>query len=85
MDLAYASIAELARHIAARNLSPIDLLDTLLSRIDRYQILNAFITVTREASWDQAEKAAVEITNGQYRGSLHGIPVSLSMLNRHGS
>jgi aspartyl-tRNA(Asn)/glutamyl-tRNA(Gln) amidotransferase subunit A len=39
--------------------------------------LNAFITVCREQALAEAKKADEEIARGQYRGPLHGVPVSI--------
>ena len=48
-DPAFASAAELARLIAARALSPVELVEMVLARIGRAQpALNAFVTVTAE-------------------------------------
>jgi len=79
-DLAYASIAELGARLRARTLSPVELVEDLLSRIERRAELGAFITVTAEAALAQAAEAAEEIAAGRYRGPLHGIPVSLKDL-----
>jgi aspartyl-tRNA(Asn)/glutamyl-tRNA(Gln) amidotransferase subunit A len=79
-DLGYASLAELAAQIRTRALSPVTLLDEVLARIERWGILNAFITVTAGVARAQAEEAEREIAGGRYRGPLHGIPVSLKDL-----
>jgi Asp-tRNA(Asn)/Glu-tRNA(Gln) amidotransferase A subunit family amidase len=50
-DLAFTSAAELARLIAGRAVSPVELVDGVLDRIARSQpVLNAFITVCAEAA-----------------------------------
>jgi len=79
-DLAYASVAELAVRIRSRTLSPVDLVDAVLDRIDRAKGLNAFITVTADRARARAADAVREIAAGRYRGPLHGIPVSLKDL-----
>jgi aspartyl-tRNA(Asn)/glutamyl-tRNA(Gln) amidotransferase subunit A len=79
-DLAYASIAELAPAIRTRAVSPVELVEALLARIERFGVLNAFITVTAEVALAQAREAERAIGRGEYRGSLHGIPVSLKDL-----
>jgi len=79
-ELAYATAAELAPQIRARALSPVALVESLLARIERCRVLNAFITVTADVALAQAREAEREIAGGQYRGPLHGIPVSLKDL-----
>jgi aspartyl-tRNA(Asn)/glutamyl-tRNA(Gln) amidotransferase subunit A len=66
--------------LESRDLSPVALTDALLARIEQWRPLNAFLTVTADAARAQAEQAAREITAGQYRGPLHGIPLSLKDL-----
>ena len=77
-ELCYMGIAEAARHIAARRLSPLEYTDALLQRIAALDPqLDAFITVTAERARLQARQAEAEITAGRYRGPLHGIPFAL--------
>ncbi len=66
------TLAEAARLIEARELSPMELVDHTLERID--PAINAFITVTAEHARAQAREAQREIAKGRYRGPLHGIP-----------
>lgn len=78
--LACASITELAPRIRSGELSPVDLVEAALARIERFRPLNAFITVTSDLARSQAAVSAREITAGRYRGPLHGIPISLKDL-----
>lgn len=72
------TIAEAAREIAARRLSPVELVEALLRRTEAFDPqLNAFITVTADRALDQARKAEAEIAAGDYRGPMHGIPFGL--------
>jgi aspartyl-tRNA(Asn)/glutamyl-tRNA(Gln) amidotransferase subunit A len=67
--------------IRRRKISPVELLDFCLDRIERFgPALNAFITVTGESARRQARRAEREIARGAYRGPLHGIPISLKDL-----
>jgi aspartyl-tRNA(Asn)/glutamyl-tRNA(Gln) amidotransferase subunit A len=76
-NLAYATISTLAPRIAAREISPIELTEAALARIETLdQSLNSFITVTAEQALDTAGKAEQAIAAGDYRGPLHGIPVA---------
>ena len=77
-DLAWLSIADAARLIEGRKLSPVELTDALLARIDQLDpTWHAFIRVVHERARTQAKVAEAEISGGQYRGALHGIPVGL--------
>jgi aspartyl-tRNA(Asn)/glutamyl-tRNA(Gln) amidotransferase subunit A len=74
----YDSIGELSRRIRERTLSPVELVDVCLRRIETLNpTLNAFITVTAEDARDQAKAAQAEINAGQWRGPLHGVPVAV--------
>jgi aspartyl-tRNA(Asn)/glutamyl-tRNA(Gln) amidotransferase subunit A len=61
-----------------RKISPVELLDEILARIDRLNPeLNAFITVAAESARADARRAEREIARGRHRGPLHGIPLPL--------
>lgn len=77
-DLHFLGIAEAARLIKAKKLSPVELADALLARINRHDPqFNAYITVTADLARAQAKAAEEEIARGDYRGPLHGIPFAL--------
>jgi len=83
-DLAFASIEEIARLFRKRKLSPVELTELILARIDQLNPkLNAYITVTADLALTQAQKAEAEILaprggkGYRDRGPLHGIPISL--------
>jgi aspartyl-tRNA(Asn)/glutamyl-tRNA(Gln) amidotransferase subunit A len=77
-DLHDLSIAELSRLIAARQLSPVDLVEALIRRVEQYDgQLHAFITRTFDLAREQARQAEAEIAAGRARGPLHGIPFAL--------
>ncbi len=77
-DLCFLSIAEAARRIRARTLSPVELTDAYLARIAAVDAqLNAFITVSAGLAREQACTAESEIVKGRYRGPLHGIAFGL--------
>jgi aspartyl-tRNA(Asn)/glutamyl-tRNA(Gln) amidotransferase subunit A len=76
--LAYLSIEQASRLLRRREISPVDLVEAALARIDRASSrLNVFLTVLAEDARRQARKAEGEIRRGRARGPLHGIPVSL--------
>lgn len=79
MNAATAAVAlgaaEQARLIAARELSPVELVRACLERIERYDgVLRAYITVRADEALDEARAAERDIMAGRYRGPLHGLP-----------
>jgi len=72
------TIAETSDLIRARRLSPLELVDALIGRVEQYDAqIRAFITPTFELARRQAREAEAEIAGGRYRGALHGIPFGL--------
>src|SRR6201998_3920275 len=77
-ELHWLTIADAARLIESRRLSPLELTDALLARIDALDPqLNAFLLPTPEKARGQAKAAEREIMASRYRGPLHGIPFGL--------
>src|SRR5688572_10971332 len=80
-DLHFMGIAEAAALIQARKLSPVELTQAYLRRIEALdEQINAFITLTDEFALEQAKQAEKEIAAGHYRGPMHGIPFGLKDL-----
>ncbi|MBV8334736.1 MAG: amidase, partial [Alphaproteobacteria bacterium] len=80
-DLAFTSAAELARMIARRGVSPVELVDLVLDRVERSQpVLNAFITVAAEPARAAARAAEAAVMRGEALGSLNGVPFSVKDL-----
>ena len=78
MNLNSATIVDAGREIAGGRLSPVELVESTLRRIDRLNpTLKAFLTVSGEHAMERAKQAESEIASGRYRGPLHGIPYSL--------
>src|SRR6202166_127831 len=74
----FLTIAEAARLIEQRELSPVELVDSRLARIARLDgKLNSFIRVLGDEARRDARAAEAEIAAGRYRGPLHGIPIGL--------
>jgi Asp-tRNA(Asn)/Glu-tRNA(Gln) amidotransferase A subunit family amidase len=72
---AFSTIRDLSAGIKAKKISPVELTEMFLKRIERCDPqLNAFITVTPELARAQARQAETEIHSGHYRGPLHGVP-----------
>ncbi|HEY4820832.1 MAG TPA: amidase, partial [Xanthobacteraceae bacterium] len=77
-ELHWLGAAEAASAIAARELSPVELMKSLLDRIDALDPkLNAFIRLDGEAAMEAAKAAEAEATAGRLRGPLHGVPVGI--------
>src|SRR5215469_3565408 len=77
-DLHDLTIAELGSLIAARKLSPVELVEAQIQRIEQYdRQTHAFITRTFDLARRQAKQAEAEIAAGRPRGPLHGIPFGL--------
>ncbi len=74
------SIAEVAPLLRSRALSPVELTRACLDRIEARPELNAFITVMRASALAEAAAAERAIASGQYRGPLHGVPISVKDL-----
>jgi aspartyl-tRNA(Asn)/glutamyl-tRNA(Gln) amidotransferase subunit A len=74
----YLTVAEAARLIETRALSPVELTESRLARIERLDgRLNSFIRLMAEQAQAAAHAAETEIMAGHYRGPLHGIPIGL--------
>lgn len=77
-DVLELYLTDLSRLIAARELSSSEVVSAALTRLERLEVkLNAFITVLREQALAEAKKADEEIARGNYRGALHGVPVTI--------
>lgn len=80
-DILLASLGDVAERIRRRALSPVELTEAVLARIERLDpTLHAFVTVTPERARAAAREAESAVANGRWRGPLHGIPVSVKDL-----
>src|SRR5690606_5355931 len=76
--LHHLTVAEAAPLIESGELSPIDLTEAFLERIEAVNPkLDAYVLVTPERARADARRAADELAAGRSRGPLHGIPVGL--------
>ena len=72
------TIQNLAKLIKTQKVSPVELVDACLKRIeDLNPRLNAFITILEDQAREQARSAEAQIKAGKWRGPLHGIPVGI--------
>lgn len=77
-DLAHLSLIEASARIRSRSVTPVQLVEACLARIQIYNPkLNAFITVMRDSALAQARTLEAEQRAGKLRGPLHGIPIAL--------
>ncbi len=76
-DLAYTSIADLAADLKSKKISPVEVTELALERIERHDgALNSFITVMAETARAEAKAAERAIAAGDHLGPLHGVPVA---------
>ena len=79
--LCWMSASELAPAIARKKVSPVEVVDAVLARIDTLKELNAYVTLDAERA-RQAAKAAERavMRRGARLGPLHGVPFSVKDL-----
>src|ERR1700692_4262745 len=79
MDSIYfADIAEVVRKIRTREISPREVIDAHLERIEKLQPkLNAFVHVDAEGARLQAQAAEASVLRGYAVGTLHGVAISV--------
>lgn len=77
----FAPLYQVAERLARRELSPVELTEALLDRIEERDLtLNAYQFVLDERARQAARRAEREIAAGNYRGPLHGVPVAVKDL-----
>jgi aspartyl-tRNA(Asn)/glutamyl-tRNA(Gln) amidotransferase subunit A len=80
-DICFTPALDLAGAIADKRLSPVEITDAVLARIERLEpTVNAFATLTAEAARDAARRAEAELMRGPPQGRLHGVPVTIKDL-----
>lgn len=81
-ELAYTPATELGRLIGAKQVSPVEIAEAVLARIERLNPrLNAFLTVTADHAQDLARAAEARMLRGERRAPLDGIPYSIKDLD----
>jgi Asp-tRNA(Asn)/Glu-tRNA(Gln) amidotransferase A subunit family amidase len=77
-DICYMPATRIAGLIRARQLSPLEVVEAFLSRIDeRNERTNAYVTVVAESAIAAAKVAEAQLASGDDIGPLHGVPVAL--------
>ncbi len=80
-DVHYLEINELSRLIAARKVSPVELAEAMLRRIERVDpALKSYALVTPELALAQARAAEQMIGRRQILSQLHGVPIAVKDL-----
>ena len=80
-ELCYTPATQLAAAIHAKEISPVEVTEAVLARIERLNpTLNAYCTVTAELARTTARAAEAAVMRGETLGPLHGVPYSLKDL-----
>ena len=77
-EICFMPVAEMAASLKAKRLSPVEVMEAVLSRIERLNPrLNAYCTLVAESALEQAKEAEDKIMRGEKLGPLHGIPLAV--------
>ena len=77
-EICYLSAIELVSAIRAKDLSPVEITEAVLERIERLNpVLNAFCTSMADEARAAARRAEEAVMRGEELGPLHGVPVSI--------
>jgi Asp-tRNA(Asn)/Glu-tRNA(Gln) amidotransferase A subunit family amidase len=80
-SLSYLSVMELAKLIRSRELSPVELMEETLERINRVNPeINAFVSLRADEALDEARSLTKRISSGEDPGPLTGIPIGVKDL-----
>src|SRR5260370_9558470 len=75
----YCTFAEIRQEIRSKNVSPVEIVELHLKRIEALQPkLNAFVHLDAEGARRQARAAENSVLRGAQLGSLHGVPLSIT-------
>lgn len=80
-ELHYLELTEVGRRIRRKELSPVEVTQALLARIEALEPrLHAYALTTPELALEQARRAEAEVMRGESRGPLHGVPIAVKDL-----
>ena len=80
-DIAFAPAWKVRDMVAAKEVSPRELVDVFLERIESLDPkLNSYLTVTAELARESAAEAEGAVMRGEELGALHGVPISIKDL-----
>lgn len=78
LEIAYKPAAELAAQVRKKEISPVEIMENCLARINEVNpALNCFCFVFADEAMAQARKAEAAVMRGEDLGLLHGIPVAI--------
>jgi aspartyl-tRNA(Asn)/glutamyl-tRNA(Gln) amidotransferase subunit A len=81
LEICRMSAMSLRKAVKTRKLSPVEIVDAVLARIDRLNPkINAYCTLVPEMARAEAKKAEERVMKGEPLGPLHGVPVSIKDL-----
>lgn len=81
-ELCDLSAVELRRRIGTKEVSPVELLESCLARIEAANgTLNAVVAMAAERARAEAQAAENAVRDGEDLGPLHGLPVGIKDLN----
>jgi aspartyl-tRNA(Asn)/glutamyl-tRNA(Gln) amidotransferase subunit A len=81
-EIGFLSAVELAAAYRARALSPVEVTESILRRIERVNpAINAFVTVTSDIALEAAKQSECAFRTGTIRGPLEGIPLGVKDLS----
>ncbi|MGH2392886.1 MAG: amidase family protein, partial [Candidatus Limnocylindria bacterium] len=80
-ELCWMTAAEVAVAIRRKKISPVEVVDATLARIEKLAMLNAYVTVDADGARRAARAAERALTRkGAKLGPLHGVPFSVKDL-----
>jgi amidase len=76
-EIAYATATDVAARIRRRDISPVEVMDAVIERIEsRNPSINALVFTAFEEARDQARAAEAAVMSGAPLGPLHGVPTA---------
>jgi amidase len=80
-EISYTTAADLAARIRRRDISPVEVMDAVLERIEaRNPSLNALVFTAFDDAREQARAAEAALVSGAPLGPLHGVPTAVKDL-----
>jgi len=80
-EICYMSLTDTAEAVRTKKLSPVEIMDAVLHRIEKLNPrVNAYCTLVGDSARKHAAEAETAVMKGEELGPLHGIPVSIKDL-----